>query len=114
MERRPTALLVLLALLPSYTWIGGSGAAVPPSPSPKASPAPSSSASNASPAPPSAAQGSTLDPRQLTALQSMGFPTATDPCADPSPHGNATACDDDAPFRHLVSLRLANCSPDLD
>ncbi|CAL9766700.1 unnamed protein product [Musa acuminata subsp. burmannicoides] len=114
MERRPTALLILLALLPFYTWIGGGAAAVPPSPSPKASPAPSPPASNASPRPPSVAQGSTLDPRQLTALQSMGFPTATDPCADPSPHGNATACDDDTPFRHLVSLRLANCSPDLD
>ncbi|RWW84651.1 hypothetical protein BHE74_00006737 [Ensete ventricosum] len=44
----------------------------------------------------------------------MGFSSAGDPCAAPSPHDNATACDDDAPFRHLVSLRLANCSPDLD
>ncbi|KAG0480652.1 hypothetical protein HPP92_011510 [Vanilla planifolia] len=57
---------------------------------------------------------STLDPKQLTALQSMGLPIGRDPCGNPSPHDNATACDFATPFRHLVSLRLANCSPDLD
>ncbi|PKA64574.1 LRR receptor-like serine/threonine-protein kinase RCH1 [Apostasia shenzhenica] len=57
---------------------------------------------------------STLDPKQLTALQSMGLSVGRDPCGNPSPHDNATACDSAAPFRHLVSLRLANCSADLD
>ncbi|WOK99316.1 receptor-like protein 51 [Canna indica] len=99
----PSSLFLLITLVSSYTWSCG-GAATPASPSPTASPAP----------PASAARSSTLDPRQLIALQSMGFPTAKDPCGLPSPHDNATACDDAAPFRHLVSLRLANCSPDLD
>ncbi|WOL14669.1 receptor-like protein 51 [Canna indica] len=102
MDRRAASLPLLLALLSSYIWAGGGAVATSPSPA-------------ASLAPPATAHGSTLDPRQLTALQSMGFPTATgDPCAVPSPADNATACDDDEPFRHLVSLRLANCSPDLD
>ncbi|URE29072.1 Leucine Rich Repeat [Musa troglodytarum] len=102
MDRCLAALSMVLALLSACTWTGGDAA--PPSPSP--------TASRSDPA--AAAHGSTLDPRQLTALQSMGFPTVGDPCAAPSPRDNATACDDNAPFRHLVSLRLANCSPDLD
>ncbi|WOL03744.1 receptor-like protein 51 [Canna indica] len=44
----------------------------------------------------------------------MGFPTARHSCGLPSPHDNATTCNDTTPFRHLVSLCLANCSPDLD
>lgn len=74
-----------------------------------------SAAGSAAPPPEAPSRGSDLDPRQLTALQSMGFPTSRDPCAVPSPRDNATACDNSAaPFRHLVSLRLANCSPDLN
>ncbi|KAK8938106.1 hypothetical protein KSP40_PGU021024 [Platanthera guangdongensis] len=57
---------------------------------------------------------SNLDPKQLNALQSMGFSVALDPCGSPSPHDNATACDSASPFRHLISLRLSNCSSDLD
>ncbi|KAJ4749714.1 Leucine rich repeat family protein [Rhynchospora pubera] len=58
--------------------------------------------------------GSSLDPRQLTALESLGFPSTSDACAVPSLRDNATSCDAAAPFRHLISLRLANCSTDLD
>ncbi|KAF5180156.1 Leucine-rich repeat receptor protein kinase ems1 [Thalictrum thalictroides] len=56
---------------------------------------------------------STLDPKQLTALQSLGIPTLKDPCTQPSFH-NATICDSTTPFRHLVSLRLINCSNDIE
>ncbi|XP_020581890.1 receptor-like protein 51 [Phalaenopsis equestris] len=44
----------------------------------------------------------------------MGLSVGRDPCGNPSPHDNATACDSSSPFRHLISLRLANCSPDLE
>ncbi|KAK7412466.1 hypothetical protein VNO78_03930 [Psophocarpus tetragonolobus] len=57
--------------------------------------------------PPSRA--STLDPKQATALESLNIPTSKDPCAEPSFH-NATVCDSGKPFRHLIGLRLANCS----
>ncbi|CAN0853530.1 Receptor-like protein 51 [Linum grandiflorum] len=50
---------------------------------------------------------STLDPKQLRALQSLTIPTAKDPCLQPS---NFTTCDSATPFRHLLSLRLSNCS----
>ncbi|KAM0018047.1 putative leucine-rich repeat domain superfamily [Helianthus debilis subsp. tardiflorus] len=53
----------------------------------------------------------TLDPKQLRALQSLYIPTTHDPCTQP-PH-NATTCDSATPFRHLLSLRLTNCSDDL-
>ncbi|KAL5186187.1 Receptor-like protein 51 [Glycine soja] len=43
------------------------------------------------------------------ALESLNIPTSNDPYAQPSFH-NATLCDSDKPFRHLISLRLANCS----
>ncbi|XP_022142269.1 receptor-like protein 51 [Momordica charantia] len=55
---------------------------------------------------------SALDPKQLRALQSLNIPTSDDPCS-PSFHDNATLCDSSAPFRHLLSLRLANCSDDV-
>ncbi|KAK8618506.1 hypothetical protein V6N13_132495 [Hibiscus sabdariffa] len=55
---------------------------------------------------------STLDPKQIQALESLNIPTARDPCIQPSPH-NATVCDSSKPFRHLVSLHLSNCSADL-
>ncbi|KAL4367286.1 hypothetical protein GQ457_05G028320 [Hibiscus cannabinus] len=65
-----------------------------------------------SPAPPSTETPSSLDPKQIRALQSLGIPTARDPCLQPSPH-NATVCDTSKPFRRLVSLHLSNCSSDL-
>ncbi|CAI8590975.1 unnamed protein product [Vicia faba] len=52
---------------------------------------------------------STLDPKQITALQSLNIPTSKDPCSQPSFH-NATLCDSSKPFRHLISLTLSNCS----
>ncbi|KAL9687118.1 hypothetical protein QQ045_031514 [Rhodiola kirilowii] len=55
---------------------------------------------------------STLDPKQLTALQSLSIPISKDPCAQPSLH-NATLCDAATPFRHLISLKLVNCSDDV-
>ncbi|RDX86471.1 Receptor-like protein 51, partial [Mucuna pruriens] len=70
----------------------------PPSPSPKSSPSTSTSTST-----------STLDPKQVIALESLNIPTTRDPCAQPSFH-NATICDASKPFRHVISLRLANCS----
>lgn len=75
----------------------------PSAPSPLPPPASSSSS------PPSS---STLDPKQLRALQSLNIPTSKDPCAQPSFH-NATLCDASTPFRHLLSLRLVNCSDDV-
>ncbi|KAL7615823.1 receptor-like protein 51 [Lactuca sativa] len=59
-----------------------------------------------------ASTSSTLDPKQVRALQSLYIPTTHDPCTQPSFH-NATVCDNGTPFRHLLSLRLSNCSEDL-
>ncbi|XP_050876939.1 receptor-like protein 51 [Lathyrus oleraceus] len=70
---------------------------LPPTPSPTSSP-PSTPSSK-----------STLDPKQITALQSLNIPTSKDPCSQPSFH-NATLCDSSKPFRHLISLTLSNCS----
>ncbi|GAB2231322.1 hypothetical protein Droror1_Dr00010328 [Drosera rotundifolia] len=85
--------------------------------SPTGSPSPSSSASStgAPHSSPSSAMGGPLDPKQVTALQSLNLPTSKDPCSDPPPPAlhNATLCDDSRPFRHLVSLRLSNCSDDV-
>ncbi|XP_038883067.1 receptor-like protein 51 [Benincasa hispida] len=61
---------------------------------------------------PSPSSSSTLDPKQLRALQSLNIPTSRDPCSPSSLH-NATLCDSSAPFRHLLSLRLAYCSDDV-
>ncbi|KAK7302968.1 hypothetical protein RJT34_13865 [Clitoria ternatea] len=71
----------------------------PPTPSPTSSPDPSSSSPSTS----------SLDPKQVIALQSLNIPTSKDPCSQPSFH-NATLCDSSKPFRHLISLRLSNCS----
>ncbi|KEH36630.1 putative leucine-rich repeat domain, L domain-containing protein [Medicago truncatula] len=54
----------------------------------------------------------TLDPKQITALQSLNIPTSKDPCTQPSYH-NATLCDSSKPFRHLISLTLSNCTSHL-
>ncbi|KAG7034653.1 Receptor-like protein 51, partial [Cucurbita argyrosperma subsp. argyrosperma] len=67
-------------------------------------------APTSSPLPPSSS--STLDPKQLRALQSLNIPTSRDPCS-PSSLRNVTLCDSSSPFRHLLSLRLANCSDDV-
>ncbi|KAG6594537.1 Receptor-like protein 51, partial [Cucurbita argyrosperma subsp. sororia] len=66
------------------------------------------SAPTASPSPFS----STLDPKQLRALQSLHIPTSRNPCSPSSLH-NVTLCDSSAPFRHLLSLRLVNCADDV-
>ncbi|KAE9594525.1 hypothetical protein Lal_00001140 [Lupinus albus] len=56
----------------------------------------------------SPSSSSTLDPKQVRALQSLNIPTSKDPCSQPSYH-NATVCDTATPFRHLISLTLSNC-----
>ncbi|KAF6156437.1 hypothetical protein GIB67_001480 [Kingdonia uniflora] len=103
----PLFILILLPLLLTYTT--SSSSLTPLSLqhiSPTKSPSPSKSPT------PTSAQ-STLDPKQLTALQSLNIPTLKDPCTQPSFH-NATLCDTAKPFRHLLSLRLTNCSDDLE
>ncbi|KAI4371007.1 hypothetical protein MLD38_019288 [Melastoma candidum] len=79
------------------------------SPSPASSPAAPSNASAPHPKAP-AASSAPLDPKQLAALQSLDLiPTTHNPCIQPSFH-NATLCDGDSPFRHLIALHLSNCS----
>ncbi|KAI4312273.1 hypothetical protein MLD38_037099 [Melastoma candidum] len=79
------------------------------SPSPTTSPAAPSNASAPRPRAP-AASSAPLDPKQLAALESLDLiPTTHNPCIQPSFH-NATVCDGDSPFRHLIALRLSNCS----
>ncbi|KAL5096915.1 hypothetical protein RYX36_001242 [Vicia faba] len=68
-----------------------------------------SSSPTSSPPSTSTPSKSTLDPKQITALQSLNIPTSKDPCSQPSFH-NATLCDSSKPFRHLISLTLSNCS----
>ncbi|KAF8028612.1 hypothetical protein BT93_E1295 [Corymbia citriodora subsp. variegata] len=48
----------------------------------------------------------------LQALQSLNIHLPKDPCSPQAAAAAATACDAGKPFRHLTSLRLANCSPD--
>ncbi|TKY71860.1 inactive leucine-rich repeat receptor protein kinase [Spatholobus suberectus] len=108
-------LLILFLFLFSPTIVTPLSLPHPPSPSPASSPspkAPSPSTSSPSPKPPSPSSStstSTLDPKQVIALESLNIPTSKDPCAQPSFH-NATLCDTSKPFRHVISLRLANCS----
>ncbi|KAK1378576.1 receptor-like protein 51 [Heracleum sosnowskyi] len=52
--------------------------------------------------PTSHSSSTTLDPKQLKALQSLNIPTTTDPCT-------TTTCDNSSPFRHLLTLNLSNC-----
>ncbi|KAK4769971.1 hypothetical protein SAY87_030503 [Trapa incisa] len=90
-------------------------AASSPSIAPAASPANHSlPAPTASPVPPSTSpsrpsSSSTLDPKQLIALDSLNIPTTRDPCTK---QPETATCDAGSPFRHLISLRLANCSAD--
>ncbi|KAI3717204.1 hypothetical protein L1987_68667 [Smallanthus sonchifolius] len=53
--------------------------------------------------PSSPTTSTTLDPNQLRALQFLHIPTTQDPCT-------LSTCDNATPFRHLLSLRLTNCS----
>ncbi|KAJ8437571.1 hypothetical protein Cgig2_005322 [Carnegiea gigantea] len=82
-----------------------------PSISPTKSPSPLSSPTPSTPSTP--LSSSTLDPKQVRALQSLNLPTSKDPCSNPPALHNATLCDNSKPFRHLVSLRLINCSDDV-
>ncbi|KAL6333842.1 hypothetical protein AAG906_029030 [Vitis piasezkii] len=97
---------LLYLLLFSATLTSSLSPPISPTKSPSA-PSPLPSASSSSPS-----SSSTLDPKQLRALQSLNIPTSKDPCAQPSFH-NATLCDSSKPFRHLLSLRLVNCSDDV-
>ncbi|XP_059664347.1 receptor-like protein 51 [Cornus florida] len=113
----PPILLILLSLLPlshssslSPHTTAISPTKSPSAPTPLTSPAPTHSHL---PSPSSSSSSSTLDPKQIRALQSLNIPTSKDPCIQPSFH-NATACDASKPFRHLLSLRLSNCSDDLE
>ncbi|XP_042484750.1 receptor-like protein 51 [Macadamia integrifolia] len=56
---------------------------------------------------------SELEPKQSQALRSFNISTTKDPCFQPSPH-NATLCNSEKPFRHLISLRLLNCSDNVE
>ncbi|CAL8147262.1 unnamed protein product [Prunus armeniaca] len=83
----------------------------PKTPSPISSPTPPNSTTPKTPSSPSS---SSLDPKQLRALQSLNIPTSKDPCTQPSLlPPNTTLCDSSKPFRHILSLRLANCSDDV-
>ncbi|XP_027339419.1 receptor-like protein 51 [Abrus precatorius] len=97
----PLSLLFIHLLLLIPTIVTSLSTPQPPTPSPTSSPTPSSK--------PTSPSTSTLDPKQVIALQSLNIPTSKDPCSQPSFH-NATLCDSSKPFRHLISLRLANCS----
>ncbi|XP_022721091.1 receptor-like protein 51 [Durio zibethinus] len=113
--KRPTPLFFLLILLflLSTTSAATTKNATKPATPPTLSPTPSPTSS---PTPPTtetpSSSPSTLDPKQIEALQSLNIPTTRDPCIQPSPH-NATICDSSKPFRHLISLHLSNCSADL-
>ncbi|XP_072993491.1 receptor-like protein 51 [Typha latifolia] len=112
MDPKTTLSLLLLLLLLSSIHVTSTAIhdhPIPPSPSPTSSPrarepGPITSSPSSS--------SSTLDPRQLTALQSIGLPVShRDPC---SSSNSTVTCDASSPFRHVTSLLLANCSPDLD
>ncbi|CAJ2658805.1 unnamed protein product [Trifolium pratense] len=99
----PLQLLFILILFFFFSTITISSPSLPlpPTPSPTSPPS--------TPSSPSSSSKSTLDPKQITALQSLNIPTSKDPCSQPSFH-NATLCDSSKPFRHLISLTLSNCS----
>ncbi|KAF8411068.1 hypothetical protein HHK36_003607 [Tetracentron sinense] len=94
MENRPPFLLILLTLLLAYTpTISSLSPLISPTKSPSSSPV----------------LPFTIDPNQLKAPNSLNIPTIKDPCSQSSLH-NSTLCNSGKPFRHLVSLRLINCS----
>ncbi|GAB4831429.1 hypothetical protein Ancab_005441 [Ancistrocladus abbreviatus] len=112
----PTLLsLLLINTTATYSLTPPSTPTKPPTssaPSPAATPAPTSSPKSPS-SRASSSSSSTLDPKQLTALQSLNLPTSKDPCSNPPALHNATHCDNSKPFRHLLSLSLVNCSDDV-
>ncbi|KAL6562051.1 Receptor-like protein 51 [Orobanche gracilis] len=106
MASDPSPLLIFLLLLSAAT---PTTAAISPASAPNFAPThklptPSSPISSTS----------TLDPKQLRALQSLNIPISKDPCFPPPNHSSyATTCDASTPFRHLLSLTLSNCSDDV-
>ncbi|KAL0442624.1 UNVERIFIED_CONTAM: Receptor-like protein 51 [Sesamum latifolium] len=104
MPPHPSLLLIFLLLL-FLSPTNSAAASVSPSPSPP-------SATTPTPSSPSPVSSSTLDPKQLRALQSLNIPTSKDPCSSSSRPSTAT-CDSSTPFRHLISLTLSNCSDDV-
>ncbi|ERM97626.1 hypothetical protein AMTRI_Chr01g132300 [Amborella trichopoda] len=84
----------------------------PPPSSPSSSPLPKTPPSSSSPLPKTPSSSSSpLDPKQLIALESLDIPLSKDPCSQTSPQ-NLTLCNGEKPFRHLISLKLINCSDD--
>ncbi|VFQ94284.1 unnamed protein product [Cuscuta campestris] len=97
LQRLLSSLTLILLLFPTAT----SSSTISPASAPSAGVEP----------PPPVISTSTLDPKQLRALQSLNLPTGKDPC---SPlHSSVTVCDGSDPFRHLISLKLSNCSDDV-
>uniref|UniRef100_A0A7C8YD57 2-alkenal reductase (NAD(P)(+)) n=1 Tax=Opuntia streptacantha TaxID=393608 RepID=A0A7C8YD57_OPUST len=105
----PTPFFTIFLILTLFFFIPTHSLSPPISPT--KSPSPSSSPTPSTPSSP--LSSSTLDPKQLRALQSLNLPTSKDPCSNPPALHNATRCDNSKPFRHLVSLRLINCSDDV-
>ncbi|XP_051128674.1 receptor-like protein 51 [Andrographis paniculata] len=105
-------LLFLLCVLSAATFSFSSGAgtaATSPTSSPATAPAPK-------PPPSTPISSAALDPKQLSALESLNIPTSKNPCSPPPRSGGApptATCDSSRPFRHLVSLTLTNCSDDV-
>ncbi|PRQ29212.1 putative leucine-rich repeat domain, L domain-containing protein [Rosa chinensis] len=121
MEPPPLLLTLLHLLLLSSTTLSATTPNTthsrPPTPSPNTThslpptPSPTSSPTPTTPSAPSSKGSSSLDPKQVRALQSLNIPTSKDPCTQL--HSNTTLCDAAKPFRHLLSLTLANCSDDV-
>lgn len=88
--------LLLTLFLPTHT-LTPSKNPISPIQSPKSSPSTTPSSSS-------------LDPKQIRALQSLNIPTKKDPCSNPS---NYIHCDNSKPFKHITSLRLTNCSDEV-
>ncbi|KAI3872683.1 hypothetical protein MKX03_004258 [Papaver bracteatum] len=107
-KSKPQFLVIMLCLHLSFYILAISSLSTP-SPSPAPASSPSSSPPKASS---SSSSHSPLDPKQLTTLESLNIPTSKDPCSQPSLH-NATLCNSDKPFSHLTSLRLIDCSSDV-
>ncbi|XP_021295161.1 receptor-like protein 51 isoform X2 [Herrania umbratica] len=107
----PFFLLPLFLFCTTAATVNATKPATPTAPTLSPTPSPTSSPTPPTNTTPSSSR-STLDPKQIEALQSLDIPTTRDPCIQPSPH-NATICDSSKPFRHLISLHLSNCSTDL-
>lgn len=104
----PSVFLIFFTLFLSIFSSATSKTVSVSSPSPLSSPSPKPSPVRAAP---STHSSSILDPKQLRALQSLSIPTSKDPCSPT--HNSTTICDSSTPFRHIVSLKLINCSDDV-